>query len=96
MRILPTPLQTSCKYGPFVVAEVGRVVLEAGAAGAELRGRVGALGRGGRVGEHDSVAAAIALGSFPGIAAFAAVAAVLLPFGCGLSSSGLNWLLEKT
>ena len=61
-----------------VVAEVRRVVLEAGAVAAKLSRRVGALGRGRRVGEHDAAAAGLALAALA-----AAAAAGLLPFGCG-------------
>ena len=60
-----------------VVAEVRRVVLEAGAVAAELRRRVGAFGWSCRVGEHDAPALA------PLAALAAAAAAGLLPFGCG-------------
>ena len=71
----------------FVVAEVGRVVLETGARLAKLRRRVGAFGRRGCIGRsiirgelHGSAAAVAASRVLLGALA---VVADLLPFGCG-------------
>ena len=63
----------------FIVAKVGRVVLEAGTGRAELRRRVCALGRRGHVGVRGG-------GGEPHEAApslATPLAAVLLRFGCG-------------